>query len=92
VAGLPYIRAEAAYAVRYEMATTLDDVLARRTRARLRNGPATAAAAADVAALIGPELGWSDADQARHVASYRAAARHERDVPGLPEVAALAEG
>ena len=35
VPGLPYLRAEARYAVRHEMARTLDDVLSRRTRARL---------------------------------------------------------
>ena len=35
---LPYLRAEAVYAARYEMARTLDDVLARRTRA-LHPGP-----------------------------------------------------
>ena len=40
--GLPYLRAEAVYAVRYEMATTLDDVLLRRTRAHLFDRPATA--------------------------------------------------
>ncbi len=34
VPGLPYLRAEARYAVRHEMAQTLDDVLSRRTRAR----------------------------------------------------------
>jgi len=92
VPGLPYLRAEAVHAVRYEMATTLDDVLARRTRARLRDGAATAAAAADVAALIAPELGWSAAEQAAQVAGYLAAARHEREVPGLPEVGALIAG
>ncbi len=36
--GLPYLRAEAVYAARYEMAWTLDDVLSRRTRA-LAAGP-----------------------------------------------------
>ncbi|MEJ5253770.1 MAG: glycerol-3-phosphate dehydrogenase/oxidase, partial [Acidimicrobiales bacterium] len=35
VEGLPYVRAEAVYAARYEMARTLDDILSRRTRARL---------------------------------------------------------
>ena len=35
VEGLPYLRAEAVYAARHEMAATLDDVLSRRTRARL---------------------------------------------------------
>ncbi|MDP9074775.1 MAG: glycerol-3-phosphate dehydrogenase/oxidase, partial [Actinomycetota bacterium] len=35
VPGLAYLRAEAVYAARYEMAWTLEDVLARRTRALL---------------------------------------------------------
>jgi glycerol-3-phosphate dehydrogenase len=92
VPGLPYRKAEALYAVRYEMATTLDDVLARRTRARLLARDATAAAAADVAALIAPELGWSADRTADEVARYCAEAAHEREVPGLPETVALATG
>lgn len=90
VPGLPYRRAEALYAARYEMATTLDDVLSRRTRARLRDAAATAAAAAEVAALVGDELGWSDDERAAQVAAYRAAAERERAVPGLAEIATLA--
>ncbi|HET6951180.1 MAG TPA: glycerol-3-phosphate dehydrogenase/oxidase, partial [Acidimicrobiales bacterium] len=50
VPGLPYRRVEALYAVRYEMATSLDDVLSRRTRARLLAREATAVHAEDVAA------------------------------------------
>ena len=92
VPGLPYRRAEALYAVRYEMATTLDDVLSRRTRARLRNRDATAAAADEVAALVGPELGWSDEDRAAQVAAYRASSERERQVPDLPRLGALAGG
>ena len=92
VPGLPYRRAEALYAARYEMATSLDDVLSRRTRARLRNRDATAAAADHVAALVGAELGWSDAERAAQVAAYREASERERLVPGLPEIAALAGG
>ena len=49
--GLPYLRAEAVHAVRHEMATTLDDVLARRTRAHLFDRAASLAAAPAVAAL-----------------------------------------
>jgi glycerol-3-phosphate dehydrogenase len=90
VPGLPYRRVEAVYAVRYEMATTLDDVLSRRTRSRLRDRDATAAAAEDVAALVGPELGWDEAERRVQVAAYRAAAAREREVPGLPETVALA--
>ena len=74
------------------MATTLDDVLSRRTRARLRARDATAAAAPDVAELVGAELGWSAEEQARQVADYQAAAARERDVPGLPETAVLTGG
>jgi glycerol-3-phosphate dehydrogenase len=92
VPGLPYRRAEALYAARYEMATTLDDVLSRRTRARLRGRDAAAAAAADVATLIAGELGWSEPEQAAQVAHYRAASAREREVPGLPETALLARG
>jgi glycerol-3-phosphate dehydrogenase len=92
VPGLPYRRAEALYAARYEMATTLDDVLSRRTRARLRGRDAAAAAAADVAALIAGELGWSEPEQAAQVAHYRAASAREREVPELPETALLARG
>ncbi|MCD9622422.1 glycerol-3-phosphate dehydrogenase/oxidase [Rhabdothermincola salaria] len=87
VDGLPYLRAEAVYAVRYEMARTLDDVLSRRTRARLLARDDSAAAAADVAALIAPELGWDAAETARQVERYRAAVADERRAPDLPEVA-----
>jgi glycerol-3-phosphate dehydrogenase len=87
VPGLPYLRAEAVYAVRHEMATTLDDVLARRTRARLLARDASIDAAGDVAALVGVELGWTDAEREEQVRSYRAAATHERDAADLPATA-----
>lgn len=86
VPGLPYRRAEALYAVRYEMAKTLDDVFTRRTRARLLARDTTAdTVAAGVADLIGDELGWSAEQRAAEVAAYRRAVEHERTVPGLPE-------
>lgn len=85
VPGLPYHRSEAVYAVRNEMATTLDDVLSRRTRARLLGRDATSAAADSVAQLIAPELGWDAARIATEVASYRAALDLERESAGLPE-------
>src|SRR5439155_6610743 len=74
VPALPYLRAEAVYAARYEMAHTLDDVLSRRTRALLLARDATAALAADIAALIAPELGWDDAEVARQADEFRALA------------------
>ncbi|MET0325783.1 MAG: FAD-dependent oxidoreductase, partial [Ilumatobacteraceae bacterium] len=70
VPGLPYLRAEAVHAVRHEMATTLTDVLLRRTRAHLFDRPATLAAAPAVAALMAGELGWDADEIARQLAAY----------------------
>jgi glycerol-3-phosphate dehydrogenase len=78
VEGLPYLRAEARYAVRYEMATDLDDVLTRRTRARLLARDASADAAAGVAELIAPDLGWTAEEQQRQVDHYRATINAEQ--------------
>ena len=64
------------------MATTLEDVLVRRTRAHLFDRPATVAAAPAVAELLAGELGWDDAETARQVDAYRAARRHrDREAP-----------
>jgi glycerol-3-phosphate dehydrogenase len=59
VPGLPYRRAEVVYAVRHEMAQTLDDVLTRRTRASLQRAEASARAAPSVAGLMAIDLGWT---------------------------------
>jgi glycerol-3-phosphate dehydrogenase len=72
VPGLPYIKAEAIYAAQHEMAHTLSDVVARRTRAAILDRDATVAAAGAVAALVGSELGWDGAEQARQVAALAA--------------------
>jgi glycerol-3-phosphate dehydrogenase len=69
VAGLPYTGAELLYAAREEMAQTLDDVLARRTRAMIQRAQPTMAAAQAAANLIAPDMRWSvqeAADQASH--------------------------
>jgi glycerol-3-phosphate dehydrogenase len=92
VPGLPYVRAEAVYAVRHEMATTVDDVLARRTRARLQARDASAEAAMAVAELMAPELGWTPDETARQVATYRALVEAERAAPGLPLSGELPQG
>lgn len=91
VAGLPYVRAEAVYAARHEMATTVDDVLARRTRARLQGRDASAEVAYDVAALLAAELGWSAAEAERQAADYVELITAERQAPGLPATGDLPE-
>ena len=87
VTGLPYRRSEAIFAVRHEMASTLDDVLSRRTRARLLARDATAHAAEEVARLIGAELGWDAARIADEAERYRTALALERTAADLPETA-----
>ncbi len=70
VEGLPYLAAEAVYAARYEMATTLEDVLARRTRAVLLEAEATSRAAPQVADLLAGELGWDEARKKEETAAF----------------------
>ncbi len=83
VPGLPYRKAEAVYAARHEMATTVDDVLSRRTRARLLARDASADAAEDVARLLARELGWDDSEIRRQVDAYRTSIDTERASAGL---------
>lgn len=71
VPGLPYLRAEAVHAVTSEMATSIDDILTRRTRARLQDRRAALAAAESVADLIAPLLGWSDEQRRASIAEFR---------------------
>lgn len=70
IIGLPYLRAEVIFAIRFEMARTLDDILSRRTRARIINRPASLASARAVAQLMANELLWDDAEVERQVANY----------------------
>jgi glycerol-3-phosphate dehydrogenase len=77
VEGLAYLKAEAVYAVRHEMATTLDDVLDRRTRARLFHREASLAAAHGLAHLMGRELSWDADETARQLSGYHASVAHQ---------------
>lgn len=60
-ASLPYLGAEVIWAVRHEMARTVEDVLARRTRALFLNARAAIRMAPRVAALMMKELGRDEA-------------------------------
>src|SRR5262249_21654218 len=71
---LPYVKAEAIWAAREEMARTIEDVLARRTRALFLNAKAALEMAPAVADLIGPELEWDNAAKQRQLADFRAVA------------------
>ncbi|WP_175840432.1 glycerol-3-phosphate dehydrogenase/oxidase [Burkholderia contaminans] len=80
VEGLPYSEAEVLYAVRHEFARSVDDVLLRRTRARLMARDASARAAPRVGAILKAELGLSDAAVASQVRDYVAAVALEKSI------------
>jgi glycerol-3-phosphate dehydrogenase len=80
LAGAPeYLRAEAWYAAAREGALHLDDVLTRRTRISIEVPDRGVAAAAEVAAIVAPVLGWSPEQEALEVDRYRLRVAAERE-------------
>jgi glycerol-3-phosphate dehydrogenase len=74
VAGLPIRQVEVLWHARHEMALTVEDVLARRTRALLCDARASIVAAPAVARLLARELGRDDAWVTTQVRDYTALA------------------
>jgi glycerol-3-phosphate dehydrogenase len=77
VPDLPYLYAEVVYACRAEMAMTLEDVLARRTRIILEDGARGVGVALEVATLMARELDWSGDQTNAQVERYRALVGHQ---------------
>jgi len=75
-AALPYTAAEIVWAARQEMALTVEDVLARRTRALFLNARAAIEIAPSVAKLLASELGKNDAWQSAQVQAFRETAQN----------------
>jgi glycerol-3-phosphate dehydrogenase len=73
-ARLPYSRAQVVYAARAEMARTVEDVLARRTRALVLDARAARECAGEVAALLARELGRDGAWEAEQIRVFDAVA------------------
>lgn len=71
---LPYLMAEVVWAVREEMARTLEDVLARRMRALILDARASLACAPAVAQRMARELGKDDAWVQAQFAAFKALA------------------
>ena len=90
-AGHPYLRAEVAYAVTHENALLVEDVLMRRTRLFIESADAGAAAAPDVAAIMGRLLGWSRRKRATETRRYLDLIAAERPVPSPVEEAPVHE-
>ena len=70
VEGFPSVLAEAVYGVREEMATSIEDILARRTGLQLFSWEQAKAAAPAVGAAMARELRWSPAQQKDAVEEY----------------------
>lgn len=71
---LPYLKAEVVWSVRQEMARTIEDVLARRTRALFLNARAALEMAPTVAHLMATELSWDEITTQRQLGEFRAIA------------------
>jgi glycerol-3-phosphate dehydrogenase len=81
VDGEDHLEVEVAWAARHELALSIDDVLARRMRLAQELPDRGAAVAPRVAAILGAELDWDDARQAREVDLFLDGARREFAVP-----------
>lgn len=72
---LPYRSTEVLWATRHEMARTVEDVLARRTRALILDAQASMEIAPGVAKLMAAELGRDESWQQQQVKSFHELAR-----------------
>jgi glycerol-3-phosphate dehydrogenase len=86
IEGAPdYLRVEPVYSATHEGALHLDDVLTRRTHIAIETDDTGRVAAAEVAELMGPELGWDEARVAREIDHYLARAEAEVAAQQLPD-------
>jgi len=72
---LPYRRREVVWAARHEQARTVEDVLARRTRALFLNAAAAIEAAPEVSRLLAKELGRDEPSRAADLERFLAVAQ-----------------
>jgi glycerol-3-phosphate dehydrogenase len=75
---LPYVAGQAIFAARHEMARTVEDVLARRTRALFLDVEDAMSAAPHVAALLAAELGRDANWQANQIEQFHIVAEAYR--------------
>lgn len=80
-----YLGVEARYAATHEAALHIDDVLTRRTRLSIEGADRGRAAAAAVARLMAPVLGWSAAGIEREVSHYQARLDAELRAQAAPD-------
>ncbi|MGH3033344.1 MAG: glycerol-3-phosphate dehydrogenase/oxidase [Gaiellaceae bacterium] len=85
-----YIRAEAVHAVTHQGALDLDDILSRRTRVSIEAADRGRSAAASIASLVAPALGWSEARAAEELERYIRLRDAEAAAEAAPDDAAAA--
>jgi glycerol-3-phosphate dehydrogenase len=83
VKGLATLRAEVAFAARFEMAMTIEDVLARRIGLQFYGWTEAIAAAPATADILARELGWSEADRSNALGEYIEKIRDFQQKAGL---------
>jgi glycerol-3-phosphate dehydrogenase len=72
---LDFMKAEVIWAVREEMARTIEDVLSRRVRALFLDARASVEMAEEVAGLMAPHLGWDGARVGKELEKYKSIAK-----------------
>jgi glycerol-3-phosphate dehydrogenase len=82
--GSPYIQAEVVYAARYEMASTIEDVLGRRIGLQFFSWRDAVRAAPRAGSLLARELGWSATQRDDAVDQYVRRINQLMDAAGLP--------
>ena len=75
---LPYRMSQVVFAVRMEMAETVDDVLSRRTRSMMLDAEAAVGAAREVAEVMASELGRDEEWVEKQVAAVEKSSREYR--------------
>jgi glycerol-3-phosphate dehydrogenase len=76
-----HLEAEVVWAARHELALSIEDFLARRTRLGIERPDRAEDVAPRVAELLGGELGWDVGRQVDELETYLAAAHRQFDVP-----------
>ena len=83
LAGHPAIQAEIVYSVRYEMAVTIEDVLARRLGIQLYSWRDAIEGAQVVGRVMAKQLGWTSEFTLAAIADYAGKVNHLLDAAGL---------
>jgi glycerol-3-phosphate dehydrogenase len=84
VEGLAFMRAEVVFSARYEMALTIEDILARRTGLQIYGWSEAIAAAPEVADLLAREHNWPEVEKRRALCEYVEKIRDLQRKAGLP--------